>query len=108
MKTMKIFRKTTFGFACRLMMLTVLLLVEGASVGMYAESIPWAKYENGTLTFFYGEKNHWALTSIILVQTSQVGLQTKRIHLLQRLCSTSRSRIHVLNHAQYGLSIVVI
>ena len=54
---MKIFRNTALGFACRLVMLTVLLLVGGASVGMYAEVKPWAKYADGTLTFYYGEKS---------------------------------------------------
>ena len=29
----------------------------GASVGMYAEVKPWAKYADGTLTFYYGEKS---------------------------------------------------
>ena len=57
MKTIKIFRKLSLGFACRLVMLTVLLLVEGASVGMYAWVRPWAKYADGTLTFYYGEKS---------------------------------------------------
>ena len=57
MKTMKIFRKLSLGFACRLVMLTVLLLVGGASVGMYAWVRPWAKYADGTLTFYYGEKS---------------------------------------------------
>ena len=54
---MKIFLNTALGFACRLVMLTVLLLVGGASVGMYAEVKPWAKYADGTLTFYYGEKS---------------------------------------------------
>lgn len=54
---MKIFRNTALGFACRLVMLTVLLLVGGASVGMYAEVKPWAKYADGTLTFYYSEKS---------------------------------------------------
>ena len=57
MKMMKIFLNTALGFACRLVMLTVLLLVGGASVGMYAEVKPWAKYADGTLTFYYGEKS---------------------------------------------------
>ena len=57
MKTMKIFRKLSLGFACRLVMLTVLLLVGGVSVGMYAWVRPWAKYADGTLTFYYGEKS---------------------------------------------------
>ena len=57
MKIMKIFRNTALGFACRLVMLTVLLLVGGASVGMYAEVKPWAKYADGTLTFYYSEKS---------------------------------------------------
>lgn len=57
MKTMKIFRKLSLGFACRLVMLTVLLLVGGASLGVYAWVRPWAKYADGTLTFYYGEKS---------------------------------------------------
>ena len=57
MKTIKIFRKLSLGFACRLVMLTVLLLVGGVSVGMYAWVRPWAKYADGTLTFYYGEKS---------------------------------------------------
>ena len=57
MKTMKIFRKLSLGFAYRLVMLTVLLLVGGVSVGMYAWVRPWAKYADGTLTFYYGEKS---------------------------------------------------
>ncbi len=58
MKTIKFFGKNFRGLAGKLVMLAVLLLVGGTSVGAYADVKPWVKYADGTLTFYYNDKNN--------------------------------------------------
>ena len=50
MEKFGIFEKKLRRLVGRLGMLMAFLLIESASIGAYAKVMPWAKYDNGTLT----------------------------------------------------------